>query len=328
MPGFFSFFRRRPKRRKKELSKLLHVGHTPRIRAKRQSSARTSMKVASLHAHKRISRFITPRFLLICMSITLAGICVGVIFFSSFFVVSDIVVIRDKVFVEPQKIEQSMRPVIGKNIFLVSDSQIQEELAKMFPTIQRVEVNKLYPRTIQVHVFSWPMIAQINYKDGSGTGFLLSENGYIVPNVLVREEQTNDSDKPRDLIKMLVPRYGTDDPEQAVLLQLAKLEPGKHFIDQQLLNKIRFSLDVYEKNFQAPVNHIVYLPFEREIHLYIGKTAILLWLDADVETQLYKLKTAEPKLNLTNDSLAYVDLRVKDKVFTCDMNAACAAKLK
>lgn len=289
------------------------------------------MKVAQLHMSKSISRFITPRFLLMCMSITLAGICVGVIFFSSFFVVSDIVVIRDKVFVEPQKIEQAMRPVIGKNIFLVGEGQIREELEHMFPTIQKVEVQKLYPRSIQVRVFSWPMIAQINYKDGSGTGFLLSENGYVVPNVLVREGPQDQEDKQdeRDLVQILVPRYSTDDAEHVPLLQLAKLEPGKKYIDQQLLNKVRLALNIYEKNFQVPLTHVVYMPFEKEIHLYVGKkTAILVWLDSDVETQLYKLKTGEPKLALDNGSLAYVDLRVKDKIFTCAVGAACASKVK
>ena len=74
---------------------------------------------------------------------------------------------------------------------------------------------------------------------------------------------------------------------------------------------------------------MTYLPFEQELYLSVGKkTTLLVWLDADVETQLFKLKTAEPKLNLGNGSLAYVDLRVKDKVFTCKTGAACAAKVK
>lgn len=325
----FRLFGRRPQRRKKQLSKLLQVRPTPHIRARRQFSTRTSMKVAKMHAHKRISRFITPRFLLICMSITLAGICIGVIFFSSFFVVSDIVVIRDKVFVEPQKIEQAMRPVIGKNIFLVDEGEIRTELEKMFPTIQRVEVHKLYPRSIQLRVFSWPMVAQINYKDSTGTGFLLSENGYVVPNVLVREATSDEEQEHRDLIQIFVPHYSTDDPEQAPLLQLSKLEPGTQFIDQKLLDRIRTTIGLYQKNFQIPMVNVMFFPFENELYLYVGKkTAIMLWLDEDIETQLYKLKTAQPKITLDDGSLAYVDLRVKDKVFTCKVKDACAAKLK
>ncbi|PIV90986.1 hypothetical protein COW46_00555 [Candidatus Gracilibacteria bacterium CG17_big_fil_post_rev_8_21_14_2_50_48_13] len=324
----FQLFGRKKVGKKRQLSKLLHVRSTPMVK-RRRSSPRASIKIARLHAEKRISRFITPRFLLLCMSITLLGICIGVIFFSSFFVVSDIVVIRDKVFVEPQKIEQAMRTVIGKNIFLVSEGQIRSELEAMFPTIGRVEVNKLYPQSIQLRVFSWPMVAKINYEGDTGTGFLLSENGYVVPNVLVREATEEDVNTHKDLVRIDIPRYATTDPEQSVLLTLTKLEAGKKFIDQALLSRMRAALSIFAKNFQEPVHRVLYLPFEKEMYLYVGKdTAIMLWLDVDIETQLFKLKTAEPKLNLEDGSLKYVDLRVKDKVFTCAAKAACAAKLR
>lgn len=322
------FFGRRKVAKKRQFSRLLHV-QKPVIRGRKRTSPRASLKIARLHAHKHISRFITPRFLLLCMSITLLGICIGVIFFSSFFVVGDIVVIRDKVFVEPQKIEQAMRPVIGKNIFLVSESQIRSELEKMFPTIGRVEVNKLYPRSIQLRVFSWPMVARINYEGDTGTGFLLSENGYVVPNVLVRDATEEDVNTHRDLVRIDIPRYSTSDPEQAVLLTLTKLEAGKKFIDQALLARIRAALHIYAKNFQVPVTRVLYLPFEKELYLFVGKeTALMLWLDADIETQLFKLKTAEPKLDLDNGSLSYVDLRVKDKIFTCESRGACSGKFR
>lgn len=301
----------------------------PRVRARKQFRARKTVKVAKMHATKRMSRFITPNFLLICMSITLGGICIGILFFSSFFVVSDIVVARDKVFVEPQKIEQAMRPVIGKNIFMVDAGQIHDELVQMFPTIQKVEVNKLFPRTIQVRVYSWPMVAQVNYKGESGTGYLLSENGYVVPNVLVTEMTEQENQEQRELISLQIPRYGTVDPEHVPLLTLSKLEPGKHFMDKSILDRVRLTIGLYEKNFQVPVTHVEYLPFEREVHLYVGDgTALLIWLTADIETQLFKLKTAESKLDLESGSLAYIDLRVKDKVFTCAAGATCAAKLQ
>ena len=69
---------------------------------------------------------------------------------------------------------------------------------------------------------------------------------------------------------------------------------------------------------------IGYLPIEREMHL---KTAnnLMLWisLERDYKEQIDKLHTIYESAGLNKEDLAYIDLRIKEKVIYCPRNSSC-----
>ncbi len=306
-----------------KLTKLLYVSRNTRshVRPKRKRK-NARIRHISTSFNNSISKFITPQLLLICVTVIFAGIAVGILFFSKFFHISDVLVVRDSVYIDPQKVEEAMKPILGENILFLSTDSYEKDLKVLFPALERVDISKILPRSVQLRLVSYPFIATIK-NEGSEQVYLLSQNGAVIPN---EAHSAESEEKKADLYNIEIPSYKTlPEESRTTIAEFIDLRPNTIFFSQEDVQLLEKTAGLYQRNFQPVLQKIYWLPLEHEMHLELaGGTKIYLWLDKGVETQLYKLKTAEPTLDLASGAISYVDLRIKDRIDICAKAKQCA----
>lgn len=318
-------FSKKKKSGKGQFTKLLYVSRNvrsiSRSRPKRKQRA-ARIRHISTSFNKSISRFITPQLLLLCITVVAAGVCIGILFFSKFFHVSDVLVVRDSVYIDPQKVEEAMKPILGENLLFLSTDRYEEDLKVLFPALERIEISKILPRSVQLRLVSFPFIATIK-NEGAKDVYLLSKNGAVIPN----EAHSGEVEEVKnDLLTIEIPSYKSlSEASRNMIAELIELKPNTIFFTKEDISMLEHTAELYKRNFQSPLKKIYWLPLEHELHLELnGGTKVYLWLDKSIETQLYKLKTSEPTLDLASGAVAYVDLRIKDRVDICLKGKQCA----
>lgn len=122
-----------------------------------------------------------------------------------------------------------------------------------------------------------------------------------------------------------------DQPENLELIVIAvrgltqPVEDRQQVIALEHMEYIRDTLRYFADNFNREVEGLEYHPVAREIHIKIKKGPVV-WLaiEKDYKEQLDKLKIIYEPAELDKENLAYIDLRVREKVIYCPRSAACA----
>lgn len=309
--------------KQKKLSTLLHVERPRRLRPQLRKKNRTSFKAFSSTFNKKISKFTTPRFFLACLSITVMGIVMGIVFVSGFFHISTISVVRDSAYVNPQQIEQYVAKIKGQNILFINTDEIRQELLQAFPMLSAVEIHRMMPQALQIKVSSYPVFARIK-NEGLKNEYYLNSNGVIVqpdPN----QKQTEGS----TMLLITIPIYAkVYDQFKDILTPFIELKIGKKIFTKEQMLFLQRVVDVYQKNFDGKVAGLSFLPIEKEIHMkLVSGTEVYFAIEKDLDTQLYMLKSFLTDIKtdvLSTGEYTYVDLRIKDKVITCKKGGACA----
>lgn len=311
------FFRKK----RTPLSKILYISRPGKLERFRKLPMIRLFRNMYFSVHKKIARLSSPRIIYTSASIGLLVFIIGILFFSNFFVVSNIIVVKNSPFIPTETIEKSVDSIIGKNIFFVSTSSIENDLKKSFPFIKSVIVSKLYPRALQIQADSYEILATISEND-SKESFLLAENGSIV-----KSSETSSTISTGSLLKMSVPNYKYEESKAQVLDPKVKLVSGISFIPKNHMDALHQILKLFDKNFPFQIVSLMYLPLEEEIHITTDKGfVILIWLQEPIETQLYKLKwkAEEPTMSINSGNIAYIDLRIKDRIDVCEKGTECA----
>lgn len=307
---------------KKKLSNLLHVERPRRLRPQLKKKNQRYFRAFSSSFNKKISKFTTPRFFLACLSITVMGIVMGIVFVSGFFHISTISVVRDSAYVNPQQIEQYLAKVKGQNILFVNTDELRLDTLQTFPMLSSVEIHRLFPQALQIKVSSYPIFARIK-NEGLKTEFYLNSNGVVVqPDPNQKTEQSN-------MLLIIIPIYAkVYDEFKDILLPYIELKIGKKLFTKEQMLFLQKVVDAYQKNFEGKLAGLSFLPIEKEIRLkLVSGTEIYFAIEKDLDTQLYMLKSFLTDLKedaLSSGQYAYVDLRINDKVITCKKGSACA----
>lgn len=256
--------------------------------------------------------------------IIIVGGSIGLIFFSNYFNVSTIIVERTdpKTDIETSiiPIQQKLDVLKGKNIFLMNEDEVNDDLHKDFPEMKEIKIMKLLPHTIRVRVIEYELIARIKSSTGKEEMFL-NEQGMIrniktkIPNLPLIEYKSQYDIKEDKMVAMLSPYLALQDRNT-----IMNADEVRVILDAQ---------NTFEKDFSLSVNLIQYFPLEREIHLRTERD-FFIWLDLteSVEEQLRKLKTAFQDFNIYKIDLAYVDLRIKNKIIYCMKNTVCVSNIQ
>lgn len=198
---------------------------------------------------------------------------------------------------EQTALNTSLQEYLGKNLLFIKSTALEEELAKKYPYLKAIAVNKIPLHTLKITLETFTKVANVrmDLEDGSNKYFILNENGYIVGT-----EQTLES-----LPLIVMDAMGTS----------IDMQNGP-FINQELiakdtLDKIIGTKNDFEDKFDMQVLSIHYLKQAREVHLYTERF-FYVWIDLteDTETQFLKLKKALSVLNIYEASLEYIDLRI------------------
>lgn len=224
--------------------------------------------------------------------IALIGILTGggyLIFFAKTFTVSEILVNKDGTLIEHPELTAKLGGFRGQKLFFLKTDEAIQNILESYPEIADVELDTDLPDTLVAHLTTYPQAANIvnDYKGGTKK-FIINLNGLIIA------EDNEDLSLP--------------------YIRIATKKPPAiktHILTKEQVYFMSNASKRFNELFDMEIKEIIYKKIEREAHLKTARD-FLVWLDMekDMETQLGKLKTVIPKLNIYQEELEYIDLRI------------------
>ena len=225
---------------------------------------------------------------------TLFGIILAIIYwlyFSNFFLVNEIRLAERDIAQEDlaSQIQAVLQDQIGENLISIDVDELTRTTKEKFPEIETIKLSKNYPKTIEIQFNQFPLVANVVHESAN------VKKNYIINSVgrIMKEDFENPS----------LPDIYIYEEEPA--------NPKVAIIDANKLLYILESVIYFEDKFGMQINSVEYLRVAREIHLRTERD-FEIWLDIQVgiDDQLKKLKKAVVKLDIYNESLEYIDLRI------------------
>jgi cell division septal protein FtsQ len=310
---------------------------------RRRLSGRTSRKIFSYNIRTHFSHFLKDFFLYVVGGLVLIGLVIFVLF-SSRFSITSIEVARDDLHIDSAAITHLLADYRGKSIFTFSKKEAREMIRNEYPEFARVEVRKLLPNTIKIELETHEIVANIRayyvlpkaesagsdkkdleiekLNDAFETAFNLEgepveEKEQIIPieqKALLNRIGQAIFDRSEDLQLMTITVDGLSQPieDREVVIPAERMD--------YILNSIKYLTNLM----QLEVSGVRYLPRAREVHLTTAD-GLTLWLslEKDYKTQIDKLNVIYKAAELNKENLAYIDLRVKEKIIYCPRGSSC-----
>lgn len=234
----------------------------------------------------KIKKFTIILTLLLIIIFTIHGI-----FFSRYFDITEVKV-SDEMLENTalaDEIKSTINETIGKNLLFIKTDKLKIKILDSFPEIEKVTIEKDYPKTILIKFSEYPLVANIiNESPTIKKTYIVNSIGYAIK---------------EDLESPNLPyvRITTDEP----------LNPGTPIIEANKLRYILETIIYFEDKFDMRIVEVVYKKIPREIHLLTEKN-FYIWLDIQTpaDIQLKKLKKALVKLDIYKENLEYIDLRI------------------
>ena len=289
-------------KRKKQptVSGFSHPRLRPRVQSRRApiSSQKSTLQSPRSTTQKRTPRgglrgFFTKLkrpFLLIVIGVILISIT-NALFLSPRFNIEKITVTQDGEPLETHPLLTLFQEVKDSNIFLFNTDPFYTFLLEEYPEYESIQIKKTLPGTLLIELTTYPKVANLLLKtaDDKETYFLLNSSGRIITTETQQEG-----------LPLVVVEREQNVPEGTLL------------VPQDRLAFILDAIQTYEDKFGMKVTYAFYLPIEREVHLFTERN-FYVWLDLtlDLDEQLTKLKLALPSLNIYEEDIDYIDLRIE-----------------
>lgn len=235
---------------------------------------------------------------------------IAFMFFSTFFSVQDIGLIRQDFRADMETISKVTEPFRNKNIFLVSKSEIKSVIRENFSEIQNIEIEKKLPRRIIITVSTYPVVAKMTF--------------FVKPKV----DPLSEAEKSEELrqYSIFINQVGnmsngtTEDEgvflieQQEVLEQSYKL--GENVISKELLSQIERNRNLLEETIEVGIVSAKYFKDAKEIH-FIAGNGTAFWVDfaTSQESQIRKMEHIIAETNILKEKIEYFDLRINERIF-------------
>lgn len=213
-----------------------------------------------------------------------------IVFFSQIFVITKISFEKSGEAITAAQIAPFLDKLKGKNMLFLNTAVLTKELEQTFKNeILLVRIKKSYPKHLIVKFDEYPAVINLRIITDLGVQKLvLNQIGYAI------FENVEQKDIP------------------TLIVRLPKFLPGKSVvIDKQKLKTIAGAFTAFHDLFGMKITEGQWLKTERELHLKTEKN-FSVWLDltANIDQQLGKLKRSLIKLDIYNERLEYIDLRI------------------
>ena len=308
----------------------------PRGRTKQ----RNTRKLFTNNIRTRFTRIFKNAIYFSIMGLILVLLVLFLIF-SSYFSITKIEVLRQDFHIDTAAISNQLNPYIGDNILFFQKSKIVNKIQENFPEFASVHVKKVLPHSLKIELKSHPIVANIRayyvlpevettvedeyineIEDALKGSFVLDEEvstkkKEITPieqKCLINEIGQAIFDREEDLELMILTLTGLSQP----------IEDRQVVITSEKMNYILDSIRYFSNLFKIKIVRVTYLPIAREVHLKtdVGFT-VWITLEKDYRIQLDKLNVIYEVAELDKEKLAYIDLRVKEKVIYCPLRSNC-----
>jgi cell division septal protein FtsQ len=201
---------------------------------------------------------------------------------------------------EQAAITEYLQDYLGKNLILFNSFSHENTLLDGYPYLKKLKINKIPLHTIRAEIVTYDHIAniQMDFEDGSKQFYIVNELGYIASVGVTNET----------LPTIVMDVTGTDIP-----LPESEDSPkvNEELISKETLESLLEAKTDFEGKFNMQIMEIHYLKRSRELHLFTERY-FYVWIDLtqSVDLQLAKLKKSMSQINIYDDSLDYIDLRI------------------
>ena len=312
-------------------------------RPRRTPVVRTSSKIFSNSIKIHFTRLVKNAFLYVVIGFTFLGLVLFLLF-SSRFAINKIEVSRDDLHTDNSNVISLMSQFKGQSIFTFSKSKASHLILENYPEFGRVEVKKLFPNTIKVDLVTNEIVANIRafYTLPKVETVVQEESKQVQhvgealkaafdlgtgPQTEVREEMTPIEQKGL-LNRIGQAIFGREEDLQLMTITIDGLsqpiEDRQVVIPEKDMNYLIDSIKYLSNLMQMEISAVQYLPNAREVHLKT-RNNLTLWLstEKDYKEQIDKFNTIYKVAELDKEDLAYIDLRIREKIIYCPRGQRC-----
>lgn len=311
-------------------------------RPRRRSKVRTSNKLFSGNIKTRFTRLFKNAVLFTVVGVALF-LLIMFLLFSSYFSITKIEVLREDFNIDTAAITNELNEYVGSNILFFSRGRIKSTIHDQFPEFSSITVKKVLPNTIKVELEQHEIVANLRayyilpkietpleeseerlaeFEETLDNAFSLTGENTVEIEELTPVEQRcllngigqAIFDREENLELMTITVDGLTQP----------VEDREFVIVQERMDYIMDTIRYFNNLFEMQVQSIRYLPIAREVHLK-SDNGLIVWLtfEKDYKKQLDKLNIIYEAAELGNDDIAYIDLRVREKVIYCPSGSSC-----
>lgn len=282
--------------------------------------------------------------------------------FSSYFSIKNIEVVRENFSTDSTSIENELKPYIGKNIVFFSRNRIFTTLQNRFPEFESIQVEKVLPGTIRVKLESYPVVANLRTYYVLAPADEATEESFTELSKAIEELSGSEAalerikvDSPLSSESITDSVFNLDgfeekEPEsveqKAILNQIGQalfdreenlelftisihgltqpIADRDQVIPKEHMDFIFEAIQYFRNALKLEVMSLDYLPIAREIHLKTDNN-LTIWIsiDRDYKGQIDKMSTIYEPAELNKEDIAYIDLRIKEKIIYCPRTARC-----
>lgn len=290
---FFKKLRLKSKKQQKLPTVFLNKGGKNSLRTKKslkQISKRNFKKNAPINLlgkFKQISKWL---WLSLFFALLIGG--TYFVFYTDTFNIKTLLIFEGEAESTNLQLIRTIEPLRNRNILLFSQEKLIETIKNRIDNVTNVEINLQLPNTVVIHYETYQDISNITNLIGPAKvrkSFIINENG-----VLTEENK----------ISALLPNI-TIHTEKAYLI-------GQKITDSDTLKYIEDSRNYFEEKFDLEIYDTRYIPKAKELRFTTAHDTEI-WLDLllPYKEQFQKLKNAIPKINIYDNSLQYIDLRIQ-----------------
>lgn len=262
------------------------------FKKKRKGSFRRRL-ASSKMVHPRRQKYLGKKTRITAIFLVLVAVALAIywLYFSPYFNVSQVVMAERDIAQEDLggQIQAKLESQIGKNLFTLDTDKLESQSRKIFPELETIEIKKNYPSTLEISFNQYPLVANVVHESSAiKKNYIVNSVGYIM------KEDFENPNLPYIYMR-------SDEPAN----------PESQLIEANKLVYILESVIYFEDKFGMGIKSVEYLAIPREIHLLTARD-FEIWLDVQMtpEDQLKKLKKAVVKLDIYNENLDYIDLRI------------------
>lgn len=348
-------------RRKKRNKRLYYPTKSKWYRRpkRRKPSVRRRNRWAKGGFKKSISKWIKGYLIWVLVAAAF-GVAIIFLSFSSYFSIKDIEILREDFNIDSAAIENDLNEFIGRNIVFFPRRELYAAIQEKYPEFEFIDIHKVFPNRIRIELTSYPIVAnlrayyilpdpkELEEEDFTELNKAIEELSSSNPNLnLIKDapiidesvteavfdlEPEDEPDKATEQ-KSLLNRIGQaifDREENLELMTISvrglsqPIENREVVISQENMDYLLDSIQYFANSIGLEIAAIDYLPVAREIH-FKTRSNLIVWITMErgFEAQIDKLSTIYEAAELSKEDLAYIDLRIQEKVIYCPRYASC-----
>lgn len=223
------------------------------------------------------------------------------LFFWPTFKIKTRLILKNDDLINIERAYDSTSKFVWQNIFMIEKNDIINELQKDEQNIKKVDIDIILPDTIKIVLSSYKSVFNSTIWNKT---YIITENWVAIP------KNKTDSKLKNIVIKTKEPNF-------------SNINYKKIISDEYMKNIQDIYTKIEENILWIKVEEIKYYITEREIIVKINNSTMLIFsINSDINKQVEKLVQFnienKENINLKNDWIYYIDLRITDKIFYCE----------